>query len=885
MKRFDTFVNQSMPVISHYDAKGKVAGISAVPHPDAVYEEVKKALGPATASAEDIVSLLGDVLHKEAILKLVSSPETAGSEFDALLQSAIIELLQSGAIVEAVKVAKRAVAQASASDPSGAVTLGYQFILASLLFAFGEVDASVELHTEVLEGRKKTLGEKSKATLGSFHSLGVLLCELEEHGRAIDLLDRAYTGRKAILGTQHKDTVLTSASLGFCLKQCQDFRKAEVVLRECFESSRKVFGKLSEEHLGVSFTLADCLAASGEPGKLSEAEEMYMYELLSAVAAFGEDSMRAVNSLLNLAKFYLQLGRSSSTRTGFIATLQRVSTDLGRDIVALSGVVKSMLLLADPDAVAIAAIQLGDLAGVRSRDMPEAADAAAEYYAMAIDGTRSRPSTPSATPMSPSASLAAASVLIGYAARHSMALLHMSDGNYTAALALLRTVYSGRQQFLGNLPDTFVTAASLGHCLLLMGDFEEAEYVLAGAVKDAKESVGLEHPDVLTLLFNYGDLLLNMARKARDDGDGASADELASKARRVLLDELKGSVKTLGVFHPETIMSEQFSAKHLMAQGRMCELSQLLHDSAIQAGTAGQAIARARASVANVREIRPTSANTSRDDIDAACDEILVGVLYHSGALSEAADVADSLLARRERSRGKDSPEAHIARFTLGSISAARGDTDRGIALLRETLDGQRAALGNDAPDVQVTANNLAYFLLAAIKEGRGSADAQEVLVMAQSSLDSLTASLGRGHAVTLTAMFNVGEVLRFLSKEEEAIALLSEEARLTAMLYGKNSPQVAASEKTLFSLGLSATAVRDIVSVSSSESSHTSSRTVSTTGATTSTTTTHTTTTTTTTVVTRVVQSEEVTEEISTMASSLSAEISADALDEVLRK
>eukprot|EP00879_Flechtneria_rotunda_P017197 GHRR01018013.1.p1 GENE.GHRR01018013.1~~GHRR01018013.1.p1 ORF type:complete len:147 (+),score=56.23 GHRR01018013.1:558-998(+) len=43
-KRFNTFVEQSLPVITHYDQLGKCHRISAVPLPDQVFEEVQKAI-------------------------------------------------------------------------------------------------------------------------------------------------------------------------------------------------------------------------------------------------------------------------------------------------------------------------------------------------------------------------------------------------------------------------------------------------------------------------------------------------------------------------------------------------------------------------------------------------------------------------------------------------------------------------------------------------------------------------------------------------------------------------------------------------------------------------------------------------------------------------
>jgi len=43
-KRFDTFLNASMPVVDHYEKQGKVAKISAEPSPEKIFKEVKKLL-------------------------------------------------------------------------------------------------------------------------------------------------------------------------------------------------------------------------------------------------------------------------------------------------------------------------------------------------------------------------------------------------------------------------------------------------------------------------------------------------------------------------------------------------------------------------------------------------------------------------------------------------------------------------------------------------------------------------------------------------------------------------------------------------------------------------------------------------------------------------
>ncbi|UPR02908.1 adenylate kinase [Chloropicon primus] len=43
-KRFDTFLNTSMPVIDHYEKLGKVAKVSAEPAPEKVFKEVEKVM-------------------------------------------------------------------------------------------------------------------------------------------------------------------------------------------------------------------------------------------------------------------------------------------------------------------------------------------------------------------------------------------------------------------------------------------------------------------------------------------------------------------------------------------------------------------------------------------------------------------------------------------------------------------------------------------------------------------------------------------------------------------------------------------------------------------------------------------------------------------------
>ena len=56
-KRFRTFVEQSMPVIDHYEALGKAFKISATRTPDEVFADVEAAIDSLSAAAAPKMSL------------------------------------------------------------------------------------------------------------------------------------------------------------------------------------------------------------------------------------------------------------------------------------------------------------------------------------------------------------------------------------------------------------------------------------------------------------------------------------------------------------------------------------------------------------------------------------------------------------------------------------------------------------------------------------------------------------------------------------------------------------------------------------------------------------------------------------------------------------
>eukprot|EP00879_Flechtneria_rotunda_P010196 GHRR01010659.1.p1 GENE.GHRR01010659.1~~GHRR01010659.1.p1 ORF type:complete len:366 (+),score=147.50 GHRR01010659.1:558-1655(+) len=73
-KRFNTFVEQSLPVITHYDQLGKCHRISAVPLPDQVFEEVQKAIEEKVEQQLHMPQVPGDLPADSSIIFVLGGP-------------------------------------------------------------------------------------------------------------------------------------------------------------------------------------------------------------------------------------------------------------------------------------------------------------------------------------------------------------------------------------------------------------------------------------------------------------------------------------------------------------------------------------------------------------------------------------------------------------------------------------------------------------------------------------------------------------------------------------------------------------------------------------------------------------------------------------------
>jgi hypothetical protein len=77
---------------------------------------------------------------------------------------------------------------------------------ASALYSDGRYEEAEKLQVQVMETRKRVLGDEHPNTLITMHSLAFSLQSRARHEEVVTLMERCFQSRQRILGEQHPDT-------------------------------------------------------------------------------------------------------------------------------------------------------------------------------------------------------------------------------------------------------------------------------------------------------------------------------------------------------------------------------------------------------------------------------------------------------------------------------------------------------------------------------------------------------------------------------------------------------------------------------------------------------------------------------------------------------
>ncbi|KAF2008718.1 kinesin light chain [Aaosphaeria arxii CBS 175.79] len=181
---------------------------------------------------------------------------------------------------------------------------------AMTLFSDGQYNEAEQLFVQVMETRKRVLGQEHPGTLTSVASLASTYRNQGRWKEAEELDVQVMETRKRVLGEEHPDTLASVANLASTYWNQGRWKEAEeldVQLDvQVMETSKRVLG---EEHPDTLTSMANLASTYWNQGRWREAEELDVQVMETRKRVLGEEHPATLTSVANLASTYWNQGR------------------------------------------------------------------------------------------------------------------------------------------------------------------------------------------------------------------------------------------------------------------------------------------------------------------------------------------------------------------------------------------------------------------------------------------------------------------------------------------------------------------------------------------------------------------------------------------------
>ncbi|KAH8201674.1 hypothetical protein TruAng_004195 [Truncatella angustata] len=192
----------------------------------------------------------------------------------------------------------------------------------------GQWDAAEELEVQVMETRRKKLGEDHPHTLTSMANLASTYWNQGRWSAAEELFVQVIETRRKKLGEDHPHTLTSMANLASTYRNQGRWSAAEELFVQVMETSRK---KLGEDHPDTLTSMANLASTYRNQGRWSAAEELFVQVIETRRKKLGEDHPNTLTSIANLALTYWNQGRWSAAEELFVPVMETRRKKLGED--------------------------------------------------------------------------------------------------------------------------------------------------------------------------------------------------------------------------------------------------------------------------------------------------------------------------------------------------------------------------------------------------------------------------------------------------------------------------------------------------------------------------------------------------------------------------
>jgi hypothetical protein len=194
--------------------------------------------------------------------------------------------------------------------------------------ALGRTQDAQRLHEETLDHKRRVLGENHPSTLSSANNLAITFRALGRTQAARDLNQDTLLRRRDILGEDHPRTLDSAYNLGLCLYDLGDYQAARSLDQDTLGRRQRVLGG---EHPSTLASANRFAVDLDELGELEAARALYQDTLARRRRVLGEDHPDTLRVANNLAITLRELGELEAARALHRDTLDRYWRVLGED--------------------------------------------------------------------------------------------------------------------------------------------------------------------------------------------------------------------------------------------------------------------------------------------------------------------------------------------------------------------------------------------------------------------------------------------------------------------------------------------------------------------------------------------------------------------------
>jgi tetratricopeptide (TPR) repeat protein len=401
--------------------------------------------------------------------------------------------------------------------------LGLVLKCARTLYSDGRYKEAEELQMQVMETRKRVLGNEDPSTLTSMANLASMYRNQGRWKEAEELQVQVMETRKRVLSNEHPSTLSSMANLAATYWNQGRWKEAEELEVQVMDRTKRVLGN---KHPDTLSSMANLASTYRDQGRWTEAEELFLQVTEMKKGVFGNEHPSTLTSMANLASTYRYQGRWKEAEELEVQVMETRKRVLGNEHPAM----------------------LTSMANLGSTYRNQGRWKEAEELEVQVMETRKRV-LGNQHP----------SILTSMA---NLASTYRNQGRWKEAEELEVQVMERTKRMLGNEhPSTLTSMANLAATYWNQGRWKEAEELEVQVIETRKRVLGNEHPDTLTSMAN-------LASTYRDQGRWKEAEELEVQV-------METTKRVLGNEHPSTLTSMAKLASMYRDQGRWEEAEEL----------------------------------------------------------------------------------------------------------------------------------------------------------------------------------------------------------------------------------------------------------------------------------------------------------------------